>query len=193
MSRKEMPRVYELRDLIDDPSKPSAYFQNFDSLLRDEPSKKLTWLAREREFQRLDAESWQRLKDEALPFLTAHNAKGRGWEQLISILNQARAHNYLVDHGCSQVRFIPRSQKQGQKTPDLGAELNGQKVLCEVKTINISEAEAHKRQTGVAGSTSNFLDEAFFKKLESTLHEAKCQIDAYDGRVEARCVRSRQL
>jgi len=47
-------------------------------------------LAREREFQRLDDAAWEFLKDEALPYLSARDRKGRGWEQLISILNQAR-------------------------------------------------------------------------------------------------------
>jgi hypothetical protein len=86
-----MPRVDELRALIDDPSKPSAYFQNFDESVCAEPSAGGVWLAREREFQRLDPASWEFLKAEARPYLTARDAKGRGWEQLIAILNQARA------------------------------------------------------------------------------------------------------
>lgn len=186
MFRREMPRVYELRDLIQDPSKPSAYFQNFDNSLRDEPCKKQTWLAREHEFQRLDADSWQRLKDEARPYLSARDARGRGWEQLISILNQARAHNYLVDQGCSGVSFIRRSKRQKQQTPDIKAQLDGQTVLCEVKTINISEDEVNKRRTGSAGSTTNLLNEAFFKKLESALREAKRQMDSYYRQNEVR-------
>ncbi len=57
MFRHEMPRVYELIDLIHDPSTHGAYFQDFDNSMRDEPSKKQIWLAREREFQRL---TWTR-------------------------------------------------------------------------------------------------------------------------------------
>jgi hypothetical protein len=181
MFRREFPRVSELRDLIEHPSKPSAYFQNFGHPLRDEPERKRAWLQREREFQRLDAPSWQHLKDEARPYLTARAAKGRGWEQLIAILNQARARNYLVDQGCSQVRFIPKAEKQKQKTPDLQAELNGQKFLCEVKTINRSQDELDKQLAGRAGSTTNVLDKAFFKKLNSDLATAKEQMNSYDG------------
>lgn len=52
MFRTEMPRVYELRDLIADPSHPSAYFQKFDVTLND-PLRRQVWHAREQEFQRL--------------------------------------------------------------------------------------------------------------------------------------------
>ncbi len=97
-----MPRVYELRDLIADRSHPSAYFQKFDDTLND-PLRRQVWLAREQEFQRLDDESWQFLKDEAHPYLMARD-DNRGWQQLIAILNQTRAHNYLIDLGGAEVR-----------------------------------------------------------------------------------------
>lgn len=186
MFRKEMPRVYELRDLIDDPSASCAYFQDFDDSIRDDPSKKNFWLAREREFQRLDPDSWQLLKSEAAPHLTTRCLNGRGWQQLISILNQARAHNYLIDNGCMRVRFIPRSKTQGQKTPDLEGELNGKKVLCEVKTINISEDEVTRRQTGEVMTITNLLETGFFNKLMSDLYMAKTQMELYDGSICAR-------
>jgi hypothetical protein len=188
MCRRELPRVYELLDLIDDSSNPSAYFQNFDSSLRDESSKKRTWLAREGEFKQLDTEAWEHLKGEAFSYLTARDAKGRGWEQLISILNQARAHNYLTEIGCSRVRFIPRAKRRGQETPDLEGDLKGRRVICEVKTINRSQAEVNKQQAGRAGSTRNFLDAPFFKKLDSGLTKAKRQMDAFGGGEEAKCI-----
>jgi hypothetical protein len=185
--RRELPRVFELGDLIERPSKPSAYFQNWDNpLFVDEPDRKRAWLAREREFQQLDAPSWQCLKEEARPYLTARDAKGRGWQQLITILNQARAHNYLVDLGCSQVCFIPRAKVEGQKTPDLEGDLNGQKVLCEVKTINPSQDEMDKRLSGRAGLTTNVLDEGFFKKFNSSVLEAKDQMRTYDDQDDVR-------
>jgi hypothetical protein len=175
-----MPRVRELRALIDDPAKPSAYFQNFDERLCAEPSVKAVWFAREREFQRLDLASWEFLKAEARPYLTAHDSKGRGWEQLIAILNQARAHNYLVARGCSGVAFIPRAKRHGQKTPDLKAVENNQEVLCEVKTINISQNEANRRVSRAVGSVIKMLPEAFFKKLDATVRDASKQLIAHD-------------
>ena len=186
MFRKEMPRVYELRDLITDPSKPCANFQNFDDSIRDEPSKKQVWLAREREFQRLDTESWQFLKTETRPYFTTRDARG-GWQQIINSLNQARAHNYLIDEGCLGVRFIPKSKIDREETPDLEGMLNGMKVLCEVKTVNISDAEANRRQTEGVGSIANSLDQLFLRKLRLKLYKAKNQMESYSG-VDARWI-----
>ncbi len=185
MFRHEMPRVYELIGLILDPFRHEAYFQDFDKSIRDEPSKKQVWLAREREFQRLDMDSWQFLKSEALPYLTTRDAM-RGWEQLISILNQARAHNYLIDEGYVQVCFIPPSRIDGQKTPDLEGKLDGRKVLCEVKTVNISDAEATRRQTGGLVPRADSVVVGLFKKLRSDLLIAKGQMDSYDGSPQVR-------
>src|SRR5580704_917248 len=111
MSRTEMPRVFELCDLIADRSSPSSYFQDFETTVASEAEKKRVWFAREREFQRLDDAAWAFLKAEARPYLTSRDRKGRGWEQLISVLNQARAYNYLVDSGCSDVCFVERAKQ----------------------------------------------------------------------------------
>ena len=37
--RNELPRVYELKDMLVDPSHPDAYFQNFENGLEDSISK----------------------------------------------------------------------------------------------------------------------------------------------------------
>jgi hypothetical protein len=187
MTYIEMPRVFELKALINDQSNTCFYFKNFENSICDEPSKKQVWLAREQEFQQLDQESWFFLMDEARPHLVNWN-EGRGLEQLISILNQARAHNYLVKEGCLQVRFIPRSKVNGQKTPDLGANLNGRKILCEVKTINISDVEATRRQNNAGISINNYLGEKFFEKLIKTLESAKKQLASYDVLADARYI-----
>lgn len=173
-----MPRVFELLDLIEHQLAPSAYFPDFETG-RDprDRFRRAAWLAREREFQRLDAESWKALKSEARAYLTRHDPNGRGWQQLIDVLNQARAHNYLVELGCSGVRFVPRGTKE---TPDLEGTLDTRKVLCEVKTINISEQEANRRNSGQGGYISNSLNDQFLKKLKSTLGKAKSQMEVYD-------------
>ncbi len=180
MFRREMTRVYELRDLIADPSHSLAYFQSFDDSIRESPSAKRVWLAREREFQRLDPESWEFLKNEACPYLTTRDTR-RGWEQLIAILSQARAHNYLIDEGCAEVRFIPRSKIDGQQTPDIEGILKGRKVICEVKTVNMSEAEAIRRETGAVGRITNSLNAGLFNKLKDDLFKAESQMKSYGG------------
>jgi len=70
--------------------KPVFVLSRFRPLGRQRGGEETSVLAREREFQRLDDAAWEFLKDEALPYLSARDRKGRGWEQLISILNQAR-------------------------------------------------------------------------------------------------------
>lgn len=181
MSRAEMPRVYELCDLIADRSSQSSYFQDFDRSVVSEPEKKRAWLAREREFQRLHDAAWEFLKDEARPYLSARDSKGRGWEQLISILNQARAYNYLVDRGCSDVRFVERAKEQNRETPDLEADLDGATIVCEVKTLNASQVEIERRQSGGVGSETNVLSVPFFEKLDRTVEKAESQMLSYAG------------
>jgi hypothetical protein len=179
MFHKEFPRVYELRELIEDPSVQSAYFQDFENSIRSEPEKKEAWLAWEQELQGLDAESWKFLKSKMLPHLAKRDPSGRGWQQLITILNQARAYNFLLRVvGCSSVRFIPESKRE---TPDLQGELDFLKVLCEVKTINISEDEVLARQDRTARTITDRLGPGFFKKLMLDLKKAKEQITSYDS------------
>lgn len=181
MSRTEMPRVYELCDQIAGRPSQSSYFQGFETSVASEPEKKRVWLAREYEFQRLDDAAWAFLKAEARPYLTSRDSKGRGWEQLISILNHARAYNYLVERGCSDVRFVERAKQQNQKTPDLEAKLDGTRVVCEVKTLNASQAEIERRQLGGVGSGTNVLAVPFFKKLDRTVEKAQSQMLSYAG------------
>jgi hypothetical protein len=88
--------------------------------------------------------------------------------------------------GCRSIRFIPRTTIDGKKTPDLAGSLHGVKIVCEVKTINISDREANRRYSGGVGSSSDALTPEFFKKFKSTLNQAKTQIDSYDSSNECR-------
>ncbi len=185
MSRSEFPRVHELIDLIEDRESPAAYFQDFDNSLHDSPEKKRVWLAREAEFDKLDQAAWDALKSEACPHLANWDVK-RGWQQLITILNQARAYNFLRNIGCSTVRFVPRATQEGNKTPDLEARSCGLRVLCEVKTINVSDKEASARHNGQVRTTSDRLDTRFLNKVRSTLERAKAQIEAFENGEESK-------
>lgn len=180
MCRELMPRVDELRALIEDRCNPNAYFRAFEETVHTEPSKRQAWLAREREFSRLDQDSWAFLKAEALPYLTNRDLL-RGWSQLIAILNQARAYNFLIDEGCQNVRFIPRATTKGLETPDLEGEAGLTKVLCEVKSIQISDIEAARRADGGVGSSTAHLEVGFFNKLTSDLSKARQQMYAFNS------------
>jgi len=179
MSRSELLRVYQLMDLIEDRVHPDSYFQNFEHSIENGVEKRSVWLAREKEMQRLDIEAWDFLKKEVVPYLIARNHHGRGWEQLISILNQTRAYNFLLDSGCSEIRFIPRIN--GKETPDLEAQLDGNTVICEVKTINKSAQESKARQCGEPRFTLASLESGFFNKLTSDLEKAKSQMASYNN------------
>ena len=178
MSRSEFPRVYQLIDLIKNHTSPESYFQNFERSIEEEVEKQRAWIAREKGLQRLEKNAWDFLKNEAGLYLTAHNGRGRGWEQLISILNQARGYNFLLDLGCAEIQFIPIVK--GRKTPDIEAVFAGNPVICEVKTINISASEAEVRATGKVRKISASLESGFFKKLTSDLEKAKCQMVSYN-------------
>jgi hypothetical protein len=178
MYRSELPRVFELNDLIENPRPPDAFFRDFDRSLAEVPQKKKQFRDIENELQGLESAAWTQLKAEAASLLTAKDGK-RGWQALFNILNQAKAYNYLKRLGCTNIRFIPVSRAKGQQTPDLGADLGPVKVLCEVKTINISEDEATRRNSGGVGTSTDRLEAGFFNKLTSDLMRAKTQMLAY--------------
>jgi len=192
MFSKELPRLYELRDQIKETDCPNAYFRDFENKLKDSHWKE-KYLDFEKEVQGLDPVAWEFLKNEAAPYLIKDNETKRGWEQLFNILqSQARAYNYLKRIGCTDVQFIPCSRISGIKTPDLEGMMGLGKVLCEVKTINMSNEEAENRHNtrvhgyGDAGGTKDQLEDGFFKKLESDITVAKGQLESYDPDSKAR-------
>jgi hypothetical protein len=176
--RAELPRLYELRDCIAAPASSDAYFRDFDQNLARSAHVKDVYLRQERVLQGLDDQAWEHLKGEALPRLTAHDKRGRGWQQLFDILNEARAYNYLKSLGCTNLHYIPRSQ---EKTPDLEGSLALDRVLCEVKTINISDQEiAFRTYPFKARSFPTTVTDGFLKKLRATVETAKLQLMAFD-------------
>lgn len=178
MFSAELPRLYELRDLIADPASPDAYFRDFNQNIAGSAHVKDVYLRQERVLQGLDDKAWEHLKGEASPRLTARDKTGRGWQQLFDILNEARAYNYLKSLGCAGLNYIPRSQ---EKTPDLEGSLALDRVLCEVKSINISDEEVAFRTSPVSARSIPFsLSPEFIKKLRATIETAKQQLSAFD-------------
>lgn len=180
MFRSELPRIYELRDLLPDPAPPGAYFRNLDQSLAEIPQKLKQFRDIEHDLEGLDLEAWGSLKSELKPLLAARHPT-RGWQALFDKLNEAKAYNYLTKAGYGGVRFIPRSKVRGQRTPDLSASMAGAKALCEVKTINHSQVEADRRYHGRVGTSTDRLEQGFFGKLSADLNSAKSQMLAYDG------------
>ena len=177
--RKQLPRIYELRDLLPDPPPASAYLRDLDRSLADIPQKLFQFRRIEQDLAGLDPQAWMFLKLELKPLLVAKHPK-RGWQALFDKLNEAKAYNYLRGVGYDDVRFIPRSKTKGQRTPDFSAANGQSKALCEVKTINASEVEVDRRDSGGVGTTTNQLEQGFFAKLSADLSSAKSQMLAYD-------------
>jgi hypothetical protein len=181
MIRSRFPRVLELIDLIEDRGAAGAYFREFETRVEQDSDMARVWSGRELEFQKLDNEAWSALKASAAPYLVKGNPNGRGWSQLISILNEARGYIYLSEMGCTKIRFIPRVKKEGVETPDLIGELGAVRVLCEVKTVLISDNEIRAQCNIEVRPAETSLTPEFLNKLDDTLDKARNQLFAYDG------------
>jgi len=178
MYRDELPRVFELRDLLPTPLPSAAYFQKFEQSILDEPVKRKHFRHIEADLQQLDLAAWCYLKTKLQPLLATKDSK-RGWQSLFDVLNQAKGYVHLRGIGCTNIKFIPESSGHGEKTPDLEADLGSEKVLCEVKTINISDDEARARRDLSVREIIFALTDKFFGKLKSDLDLAKHQMDSY--------------
>jgi hypothetical protein len=170
----ELPQVSELRDYSISLNLPNAYFWANDDKLTS-PYKRKVFAALECELQGLDNEAWEFLKGEVLPRLRSRHPT-RGWHQLFDTLNEAKGYNHLVRIGCTSVRFIPRSKTDNIQTPDLRGLLGANPILCEVKTINVSDNEAIRLATGGVGETRLHLETPFLDKLSSVIHAAATQL-----------------
>jgi hypothetical protein len=189
MFRTQLPRIYELLDLVVDPRPSDVYSNGFENFFRNSPHARQQYRSLEKELQGLDETAWAALKTEASPYLMRKDKKGRGWQQLFDILGQARAYNYLEGTGCSSVSFIPRSDRLGARTPDLRGFRDSDEVLCEVKTLNCSQDEVRARKEFTARSINRELGDGFFLKLRSNISEAQDQLHKYDPQNQAKhCV-----
>src|SRR2546425_12832473 len=117
--RMLLPRIYELKDTLVDPSQTDAYFQNFEEGLAGYKSKLNAFLKLERQLGALDDAAWCDVRGRAAVHLVApKRTNGRGWQTLFDVFSEARAYAYLRDIGCTGIHFIPRGKT---RTPDFGA------------------------------------------------------------------------
>ena len=111
--RDALRRTYELKDLLEDPSHPDAFFRDFDDSLKKQPDKLNAFLKLEGQLARLDIEAWNDLRQRAVPHLISHVPEtGRGWQALFDLLNEAKAFAYLEQIGCTGVHFIQRTKNK---------------------------------------------------------------------------------
>lgn len=183
LMRRELARVFELKDTLSNPANPNAYFQDFEESLQENSLKLAAFRKIENVLAALDADAWKTLRETASTHLDKPSSnKGRGWQSLFDVLSEARGYAYLRSIGCSNIHFIDRDTRP---TPDIEAIHEGRRVLCEVKTINISDHEAGRRLRIYSGmpmacKTPTELGIQYLSKLSRTLANAVSQLDAYD-------------
>lgn len=187
--RNGLERVFDLKEMLSDASHPDAYFQNFEVSLLENPQKLEAFKKIEGTLSVLDADAWEYLKVMASRHLTRPSPhKGRGWQAFFDLISEAQGYKYLRSIGCTNIHFITPDE---QRTPDLAATHDGGPVLCEVKTINISDDEAGRRRriyagTPVASRTPTELGLPYLTKLRKTLSKAIRQLDVADPSRSAR-------
>src|ERR1700733_8364802 len=181
--RRQLPRLFELKELLTDPGHPDAYFRDFEEHLKD-PTCFAAYAIWEKALQSLDRVAWEHLRTRASRYLKHGDVKGRGWQQLFDVLGEALAYRYLREgEGCSIVRFIPETD---ERTPDLEGLVDHKRVLCEVKTVNISDDEVSgRRGPSLPRKVGNELDAGFLRKLDSDIARARNQLQSYDPNVGA--------
>jgi hypothetical protein len=144
----------------------------------DNPQKLRQFRDIEADLQRLDHVSWAYLTEKVAPLHFVKH-RTRRWAQFFNQLNEAKAYSYLVRSGCFDIHFIPESKIRGQHTPDVEAIAQGQRVLCEVKTINASDVEAARFHNNGVGEIQVHLPDSFLKKSDSHLNKAVLQMHNY--------------
>jgi hypothetical protein len=175
VENKHLARIFELKDIAQNPPSHETYFYNFCERIVD-PVIFKHFKDIEGELECLDLNAWKYLKEEIAPCLAKRDPR-RGWRELFDRLNEAKGFKYLQGLGCQQVSFIRRSERA---TPDLEGWLAGERFLCEVKTMNISEDESVRRRTGAVGNTVRELPDAFLNKLKNCICSARRQMIDFD-------------
>lgn len=135
-------------------------------------------LSIENELSELDIESWCFLKKEAGKFCVISD-KERGWAQLFEKLNEAKGHGFLKSKGYSKISFIPRSNKNGVKTPDLKGERDTSIALCEVKTKSISDYLINSIHNRTVTRPQENITVGLKGSLISIFEEATDQLNSY--------------
>lgn len=170
-----LERIRELLAAAEDARKPASYARNFEKAFAASPGRQRILTNYEQDLWALDAETWRALKVSAVKRLMRN--KGKDWEPLCDMLSEAKGYTYLKALGCADIQMIPTSYDY--KTPDMRATLNGGLVLCEVKTINMSDDARTVRDVDPGSSAGGYLAEEFLRgKLTWTLRAAKAQLDA---------------
>lgn len=177
MKSRDLSRIREIQDCVEKRGHAGHYFEGFDDSIQNDPIKRNYLAHYEADLDALDPVAWSQLRAKVASSFEKRDLR-RGWQAAFNDLNEAKAYKYLANIGCIELEFIPRSR---QKTPDIKGVLIGENVLCEVKTINASDAELSARQHMLAREICTNLPSTFLEKIVDTLYKANVQMDSYLG------------
>lgn len=181
-----LPRLYELKNMTD-LSHPDAYFKDFENRFAEGRTVLGYYQRLERQLSALDDIAWSDVKARAAAVAHIRDS-GRWWQALVDTLNEAKGYVYLQSSGCTAIAFIKRAS---HRTPDLRAMQGVTRVLCEVKTINVSRDEAERRAQIDQGAfvlrdVSSQVTAEMLQKVRTTLDHAIKQLDGEDPQRAAR-------
>lgn len=190
--REQLPRLFELKDRVQNPDHEHAYFRDFEASLDCMAGMLDAFIRLESQLAHLDDGAWRDLASRAARHLVSTTRDlGRGWQQLFDVLNEARAYGYLLRLGCTDIGFVAPGDS---KKPDLAGRLEGRAILCEVKTLNISDQQAANNKRVERGEifvtevASRLPDDFLGRKLAPTLERAKQQLGSHDPAKLARWI-----
>jgi hypothetical protein len=176
----EMRRFGELLRLASERHPNDAYLATFLDDSNDWHGKgrrRFGW-AYERALATLDIDSWGVLRDKALEHFTDHR-EGQTKQGFYNQLNDAFAYAFLRRRGHTGVKVLRENRKT--KTPDIEYVAGGRRRFCEVKSVNISNAEIKRRGSGGvfdSGALYGQLSPGVIKKFGDALNTATTQIKA---------------
>jgi hypothetical protein len=191
--RHRLPRLFDLMESVDDRENPNSYFQNFEASLGLPTGKLDAMMKLESQLARLDAAAWADLKPRAARCAVAATPRqdGRGWQDMFDVFTEARAYGYLRAIGASDIRLVPRSDRA--KRPDLEAISAESKILCEVKSINVSDVQAEKNRRRSRGEVTiadarTEVEGGLLEKVTRTIAAAIGQLRSFDESHQSRWV-----
>lgn len=188
MPRTAMPRLDDVAARVLRREPKHALFRRFGADFGDKPIKAKVFAEIEQVLAAVPDADWDVFAgDLARKYLEPRRQRRpntfdpRGYQAAMDKINEARACGWLIASGFDDVRFIPPPPKRVTKTPDLGASLAGAPVCCEVKTIDVSDAEAERRIAGGVDRSESAASAALLEKIRKAFATAMTQIRTYDA------------
>jgi hypothetical protein len=178
------PRINELAEEAVGLAGGDSYFNDLDDDIRRIGPAREYYLALEQDLAQLDQKGWATLKRKCLKYAGVRSER-RGWDQLISTLNEAKGYCLLLRIGFLAPEFV---EEGDLPTPDVRGARGSEIALVEVKTIHESDAAlARKQEFGRGPLTFSAVPADYAdmlkKKLSMTIEAAVGQLGSADRRI----------